>query len=149
MKSTRRSTLWLLHDHSEDTFEKELTQEDEGYESGSETFHIPTPLRRAPRVYHVSMVDDLSFNLDNFGLITYPSRSTCRAITSQTQMPQPHMLTAWYLPAPMIKVLRDPVNDAAHLPVLIPEVQPPGKQVFHLQYTTTCVTTSNPPHTHS
>ena len=42
-------------------------QEDEDYESGSENFYIPTPLSTAPRVYHVSTVDDLSFNLAYFG----------------------------------------------------------------------------------
>ena len=31
-----------------DAFEQELSQEDEGYESGSESLNIPTPLRRAP-----------------------------------------------------------------------------------------------------
>ena len=50
-----------------DAFEIKLTQEDEGNESGSENFHFPTPLSRAPRVYHVSKVDALSFNLANFG----------------------------------------------------------------------------------
>ena len=44
------------------TFEIELTQEDEGYESGSESLNIPTPLRRAPRIYHVSMMEGLSFD---------------------------------------------------------------------------------------
>ena len=38
-----------------DAFEAELAQEDEGYESGSESFNIPTPLRRALRIYHVGM----------------------------------------------------------------------------------------------
>ena len=36
-------------------------------QGGSENFCIPIPLCRAPRVYHVSMVDDFSFNLTNFG----------------------------------------------------------------------------------
>ena len=36
-----------------DTFEKELAQEDVGYDSGSESLNIPTPLRRAPQIYHV------------------------------------------------------------------------------------------------
>ena len=49
-----------------DVFEIELIQEDEGYERGSENFHIQTPLSRALRVYHVSTVDDLSFNPANF-----------------------------------------------------------------------------------
>ena len=44
-----------------DTFESELAQEDEGYESGSESLNIPTPLCRAPWLYHVSTHDNLSF----------------------------------------------------------------------------------------
>ena len=50
-----------------DAFETELVQEDEGYENGSENFNIPTTLSRSPRIYYVYMVDDLSFNLVNFG----------------------------------------------------------------------------------
>ena len=50
-----------------DAFEVELAQEDECYESGSENFCNPTPLCRTLRVYHVSMVDDFTFNLMNFG----------------------------------------------------------------------------------
>ena len=50
-----------------DAFETELAQEDEGYESGSENLNIPTPLGRAVRIYHISMVEDLSFNLVNLG----------------------------------------------------------------------------------
>ena len=37
-----------------DTFEKELAQEDEGYESGSKSISITTPLRRALEIYHIS-----------------------------------------------------------------------------------------------
>ena len=32
------------------TFESKLTLEDEGYESDSENFNIPTPLRRTSRI---------------------------------------------------------------------------------------------------
>ena len=45
-----------------DTYERELAQEDEGYESGSESLSILTPLRRAPQIYHVSRNENLSFN---------------------------------------------------------------------------------------
>ena len=46
-----------------DTFKRELTQEDEGYESRSESLSIPTPLRRrrALQIYHISMSENLSF----------------------------------------------------------------------------------------
>ena len=47
-------------------FETELAQEDECYKSGSESFNIPTPLSRAPRVYHVSTMEELSFNPTHF-----------------------------------------------------------------------------------
>ena len=45
-----------------DTFETELAQEDEGYESGSESLNIPTPLRRVPWIYHISTSENLFFN---------------------------------------------------------------------------------------
>ena len=50
-----------------DAFATELTQKDEGYESGSELFNASTPLSRAPIIYHVVTVEDLSFNPANFG----------------------------------------------------------------------------------
>ena len=36
------------------TFNKELTLEDEGYESGSKNFNIPTTVRLTSRIHHVS-----------------------------------------------------------------------------------------------
>ena len=42
-------------------FENKLTLEGEGYESGSENFNIPTPLRCTPRIHHVSSDDNISF----------------------------------------------------------------------------------------
>ena len=42
-----------------DAFECELAQEDEGYESGSESLNIPTPLCRAPRLDHISAHENL------------------------------------------------------------------------------------------
>ena len=50
-----------------DAFVTELVQEDEVYESGSESFNIPTPLSRAPRIYHVSRREEFSFDPGNFG----------------------------------------------------------------------------------
>ena len=43
-------------------FESKLTLEDEGYESGSENFNIPTPLRRTSRIHHVSSDENISFD---------------------------------------------------------------------------------------
>ena len=45
-----------------DAFEQKLTQEDEGYKSGSESLNIPTPLRRAPQIYHISTNENSSFD---------------------------------------------------------------------------------------
>ena len=42
-------------------FESKLTLED-GYESGSENFNIPTPLRRTPKIHHVSSDENISFD---------------------------------------------------------------------------------------
>ena len=51
----------------------------------------------------------------------------------------------WCSPVLMMRVLLDPVNDAAQTPMPIPEVQSTGEQNIHLQCTTTCVTPSYPP----
>ena len=48
--------------------------------------------------------------------------------------------TASCSPAPMMKALRDPTNDTTHLPMPMTEAQSPGKQAFHLQYTTSHTT---------
>ena len=45
-------------------FESKLAWEDEGYESGSENFNIPTPLRRTSKIHHVSSVEHASFDPD-------------------------------------------------------------------------------------
>ena len=42
-------------------FEQKLALEDEGYESGSENFNIPTPLRRTFKIHHMSSVENASF----------------------------------------------------------------------------------------
>ena len=54
-------------------FESKLTLEDEGYESGSESFNIPTPLRSTPKIHHVSS-NDISFD---------PS-TPCSTVTNQS-----------------------------------------------------------------
>ena len=46
------------------TFESKLALEDEGYESSSENFNIPTPLRRTSKIHHISSVENASFDPD-------------------------------------------------------------------------------------
>ena len=45
-----------------DTFERELTLEDEGYESGSKSLNIATALLRTPHIYHISASKNLPFD---------------------------------------------------------------------------------------
>ena len=43
-------------------FEWKLALEDEGYESSSENFNMPTPLRKMLKIHHVSSIKNASFN---------------------------------------------------------------------------------------
>ena len=43
-------------------FDQQLSLADEGYESGSDTIDLPTPLRKTPRIHHVSSMENASFN---------------------------------------------------------------------------------------
>ena len=45
-----------------DAFERELALEDKGYDNGSESLNIPTPLCRTPYLYHISASENLSFD---------------------------------------------------------------------------------------
>ena len=44
------------------TFESKLALEDEGYDSGSKNFNIPTTLRRTSKIHHISSVENMSFD---------------------------------------------------------------------------------------
>ena len=44
------------------TFDQQLSLADEGYESGSDTIDLPTPLRKTPCIYHVSSMEHTSFD---------------------------------------------------------------------------------------
>ena len=44
-------------------FESKLALEYKGYDSGSETFNIPTSLRRTSKIHHISSVKNASFIL--------------------------------------------------------------------------------------
>ena len=68
-----------------DAFKQELTQEDDGYKSGIKSLNIPTLLRRAPWIYHISTSENLSFNLTT--LLT-TAKTTSSTLTLKTQKPQ-------------------------------------------------------------
>ena len=44
-------------------FTQQLSLADEGYESGSDTIDLPTPLRKTPCIHHMSSMEHASFNL--------------------------------------------------------------------------------------
>ena len=43
-------------------FTQQLSLADEGYESGSDTVFLPTPLRKTPCIHHMSSMENASFN---------------------------------------------------------------------------------------
>ena len=43
-------------------FDQQLSLADEGYESGSDTIDLPTPLRKTPCIHHVSNMEHASFH---------------------------------------------------------------------------------------
>ena len=43
-------------------FTQQLSLADEGYESGSDTIDLPTPLQKTPCIHHVSSMEHASFN---------------------------------------------------------------------------------------
>ena len=43
-------------------FDQQLSLADEGYESSSDMIDLPTPLRKTPRIHHVSSMEHVSFN---------------------------------------------------------------------------------------
>ena len=43
-------------------FDQQLLLADEGYESSSDTIDLSTPLRKPPRIHHVSSIKHASFN---------------------------------------------------------------------------------------
>ena len=55
-----QNIIWSLRDCT--AFDQQLALADEGYESSSDTINLPTPLRKTPRVHHVSSIEHTSFN---------------------------------------------------------------------------------------
>ena len=43
-------------------FDQQLSLADEGYECGSDTIDLPTPLGKTPRIHHISSMEHASFN---------------------------------------------------------------------------------------
>ena len=90
------TSMHLLHQQSEEVlfscfmttlnaaFESKLTLEDKEYESGGESFNIPTTHRCTPKIHHISSDDNISFD---------PS-TPCSTVTSQSHhKPVHHQLS--------------------------------------------------------
>ena len=62
-------------------FESKLAIEDEGYERSAENFKITTPLRRTSKIYHVSSVENVSFDPSPVTLCSAGTRQLhCRPV---------------------------------------------------------------------
>ena len=57
---------------------------DEGYESGSDTIDLPTPLQKTPHIHHISSLEHDSFN---------PVNTTPHSIVTITPHTTPHTPT--------------------------------------------------------
>ena len=65
-------------------FDQQLSLADEGYESGSDTINLPTPLRKTPRIHHVSIIEHASFNpepITPWNTPQTPPRPVCRGLS--------------------------------------------------------------------
>ena len=62
-------------------FDQQLALADEGYESGSDTINLPTPLRKMPKIHHVFSIEHILFHLNPVTLrnvLQTPPRPVCR-----------------------------------------------------------------------
>ena len=87
------------------TFESKLALEDEGYESSSENFNIPTPLRWTSKIYQVSSVENVSFDPDpvtshSTGTRESHCRHVCRRLTFSSSEEDDDDTSADEIPSP-------------------------------------------------
>ena len=62
-------------------FDQQLALTDDGYESGSDTINLPTPLRIMPKTHHVSSIKHASFDPNPVtprNMVQTPTRPVCR-----------------------------------------------------------------------
>ena len=65
-------------------FDQQWSLADEGYESGSDTIDLPTPLRKTPRIHHVSSMEHASFDpapITPCSTPYTPPRPVCRCLS--------------------------------------------------------------------
>ena len=64
-------------------FTQQLSLADEGYESGSDTVDLPTPLQKPPHIHHISSIEHVSFK----PVHTTPCNTTIMTPHSSPQTP--------------------------------------------------------------
>ena len=109
-----------------DIVSNELAQEDEGYESGSERFNIPSPLSRALQIYHVSMWEIYPSTLQTLDNHQQPQNSMQIPHLTDTEVTASSAAN-WCSPLWMTRALWDQANIAANIPALMTEVMTPEK----------------------
>ena len=65
-------------------FNQQLSLADEGYESGSDTIDLPTPLQKTPHIQHISSMEHASFNpvlTTPHSTLQTPPRPVCRCLS--------------------------------------------------------------------
>ena len=65
-------------------FNQQLSLVDEGYESGSDTIDLPTPLQKTPHIHHISSMEHTSFNpvfTTSHSTLQMPPRPVCRCLS--------------------------------------------------------------------
>ena len=65
-------------------FDQQLSLADEGYESGSDTIDLPTPLRKTPCIHHISSMEHTSFDpapTTPCSIPQIPHRPVCRCLS--------------------------------------------------------------------
>ena len=65
-------------------FDWQLLLADEGYESSSDTIDLPTPLRKTPRIHHVSSIKHALFDPESitpWNALWTPPRIVCRQLS--------------------------------------------------------------------
>ena len=87
------SSIHTLHQQSDEilfghfvialnaAFDQQILLGDEGYDSSSDTIDLPTPLRKTPRIHHVSNMEHASFDPEPVtpqNMPQTPPRPVCR-----------------------------------------------------------------------
>ena len=95
-------------------FDWQLALADEGYESSSDTINLPTPLRKMPRIHHVSSIKHASFNPDPVTprhTLRTPPRPVCRWLSfsssDDSNIPEVTPPTPRATPASTLEYLED------------------------------------------